>query len=91
VDELSSPTLLNTCEGGSSIALEILRDKLITSECSTYTPAVMTEFFEKTQAAEKKRPGVLAKAFETHPPDAGAHGECNMRLLRFFLRSRSMW
>jgi len=32
-----------------------------------YDPQAFTQFFEKVQAKEKKKPGTLAKAFETHP------------------------
>ena len=34
---------------------------------SGYDPQAFTAFFEKVQAMEKKRPGTLAKAFDTHP------------------------
>lgn len=33
-----------------------------------YDPEAFTEFFEKLQSREKERPGMLAKAFSTHPP-----------------------
>jgi predicted Zn-dependent protease len=33
-----------------------------------YDPSAFVSFFEKIQAMEKKKPGTLAKAFETHPP-----------------------
>ncbi len=33
-----------------------------------YDPTAFISFFEKVQAQEKKRPGLLAKAFSTHPP-----------------------
>jgi hypothetical protein len=33
-----------------------------------YDPQAFPEFFEKVQALEKKKPGFVAKAFETHPP-----------------------
>ena len=33
-----------------------------------YDPNAFTQFFEKLQAREKKKPGTLAKAFSTHPP-----------------------
>jgi predicted Zn-dependent protease len=33
-----------------------------------YDPLAFTAFFEKVDALEKQKPGVLAKAFETHPP-----------------------
>src|SRR6201981_2358902 len=35
---------------------------------SGYDPQAFTAFFEKIQAQEKKKPGALSKAFETHPP-----------------------
>jgi beta-barrel assembly-enhancing protease len=34
---------------------------------SGYDPQAFTAFFEKVQAMEKKKPGTLAKAFDTHP------------------------
>ncbi len=33
-----------------------------------YDPQAFTAFFEKIKAEEKKKPGFLDKAFETHPP-----------------------
>jgi len=33
-----------------------------------YDPQAFVAFFEKIEAQEKKKPGLLAKAFETHPP-----------------------
>lgn len=33
-----------------------------------YDPSAFISFFEKIQAMEKKKPGTLSKAFETHPP-----------------------
>jgi predicted Zn-dependent protease len=33
-----------------------------------YDPQAFPQFFEKIQALEKKKPGFVAKAFETHPP-----------------------
>ena len=33
-----------------------------------YDPQAFPEFFEKVQALEKKKPGFVSKAFETHPP-----------------------
>lgn len=33
-----------------------------------YDPTAYVSFFEKVQAQEKKKPGLLAKAFSTHPP-----------------------
>jgi len=35
-----------------------------------YDPSAFISFFEKIQAMEKKKPGTLAQAFETHPPTA---------------------
>ena len=35
---------------------------------SGYDPQAFTAFFEKIQAQEKKKAGVLAKTFESHPP-----------------------
>jgi beta-barrel assembly-enhancing protease len=35
---------------------------------SGYDPSAFISFFEKIQAMEKKKPGTLSKAFETHPP-----------------------
>jgi beta-barrel assembly-enhancing protease len=32
-----------------------------------YDPSAFVSFFEKIQAMEKKKPGTLAKAFDTHP------------------------
>jgi predicted Zn-dependent protease len=34
---------------------------------SGYDPSAFVSFFEKIQAMEKKKPGTLAKAFDTHP------------------------
>ncbi len=34
---------------------------------SGYDPSAFVSFFEKVQAMEKKKPGTLAKAFDTHP------------------------
>ena len=34
---------------------------------SGYDPQAFTAFFEKVEALEKKKPGTLAKAFDTHP------------------------
>ncbi len=39
-----------------------------------YDPQAFPQFFEKVQALEKKRPGFLAKAFESHPPTPGRMG-----------------
>jgi predicted Zn-dependent protease len=36
-----------------------------------YDPQAFPQFFEKVQALEKKKPGFVAKAFETHPPTPG--------------------
>ena len=33
-----------------------------------YDPQAFVAFFEKIEAQEKKKPGLLAKTFETHPP-----------------------
>jgi predicted Zn-dependent protease len=33
-----------------------------------YDPTAFVDFFEKIQAMEKKKPGSMAKVFETHPP-----------------------
>jgi predicted Zn-dependent protease len=33
-----------------------------------YDPQAFPEFFEKVQALEKKKPGFVSKAFESHPP-----------------------
>jgi predicted Zn-dependent protease len=35
---------------------------------SGYDPQAFTAFFEKIEAQEKKKPGTLSKAFDTHPP-----------------------
>src|SRR5438552_11351109 len=32
-----------------------------------YDPQAFTAFFEKVKTLEKERPGILAKAFQTHP------------------------
>lgn len=42
-----------------------------------YDPQAFTQFFEKVEAKEKKKPGTLAKAFETHPqtPDRMAKSQ----------------
>ncbi len=32
-----------------------------------YDPQAFTAFFEKVKALQKKKPGILAKAFESHP------------------------
>jgi predicted Zn-dependent protease len=37
---------------------------------SGYDPSAFVSFFEKVQAMEKKKPGTLAKAFDTHPQSA---------------------
>jgi predicted Zn-dependent protease len=36
-----------------------------------YDPQAFPQFFEKVQALEKKKPGFVSKAFETHPPTPG--------------------
>jgi len=33
-----------------------------------YDPSAFRSFFEKIQAMERKKPGTISKAFETHPP-----------------------
>ena len=33
-----------------------------------YDPQAFLSFFEKIEAKEKKKPGTIAKVFETHPP-----------------------
>ena len=38
---------------------------------SGYDPQAFPQFFEKVQALEKKKPGFVAKAFESHPPTPG--------------------
>ena len=35
-----------------------------------YDPSAFVSFFEKVQAMEKKKPGTLSKAFDTHPQNA---------------------
>jgi predicted Zn-dependent protease len=35
-----------------------------------YDPSAFVSFFEKLQAMEKKKPGTISKAFETHPQTA---------------------
>ncbi len=35
---------------------------------SGYDPQAFTAFFEKIEAQEKKKPGTLSRAFESHPP-----------------------
>jgi beta-barrel assembly-enhancing protease len=35
-----------------------------------YDPSAFVSFFEKVQALEKKKPGTLSKAFDTHPQNA---------------------
>src|SRR5215470_5656007 len=37
---------------------------------SGYDPSAFVSFFEKVQAMEKKKPGTLAKAFDTHPQNS---------------------
>jgi predicted Zn-dependent protease len=48
-----------------------------------YDPQAFTAFFEKVQALEKKRPGTLAKAFDTHPqtPDRLAKSQHEIQTL----------
>jgi predicted Zn-dependent protease len=33
-----------------------------------YDPTAFVDFFEKLQAAEKRKPGTMAKVFSSHPP-----------------------
>jgi beta-barrel assembly-enhancing protease len=33
-----------------------------------YDPTAFVDFFEKIETLEKRKPGTIAKAFETHPP-----------------------
>ena len=40
-----------------------------------YDPSAFVSFFEKIEAMEKKKPGTLAKTFDTHPPDSGPDRE----------------
>ena len=35
---------------------------------SGYDPEAFTAFFEKIEVLEKKKPGTLSRAFESHPP-----------------------
>jgi predicted Zn-dependent protease len=48
-----------------------------------YDPQAFTAFFEKVQALEKKKPGTLAKAFDTHPqtPDRLAKSQKEIQTL----------
>src|SRR4051794_5389398 len=48
-----------------------------------YDPQAFTAFFEKVQALEKKKPGTLAKAFDTHPqtPDRLAKSQQEIQTL----------
>jgi predicted Zn-dependent protease len=48
-----------------------------------YDPQAFTAFFEKVQALEKKKPGTLAKAFDTHPqtPDRLARSQHEIQTL----------
>lgn len=50
---------------------------------SGYDPQAFTAFFEKVQAMEKKKPGTLAKAFDTHPqtPDRLAKSQQEINTL----------
>jgi len=36
-----------------------------------YDPTAFVDFFEKLEAAEKRKPGTMAKVFSSHPPTAG--------------------
>jgi predicted Zn-dependent protease len=46
-----------------------------------YDPSGFVSFFEKIQAMEKKKPGTLAKAFDTHPqtPDRIEKSQAEIR------------
>ncbi len=48
-----------------------------------YDPQSFISFFEKIEAQEKKKPGVIAKAFESHPmtPDRVAAAQNEMRTI----------
>jgi beta-barrel assembly-enhancing protease len=48
-----------------------------------YDPQAFTSFFEKVQAREKKKPGTLSKAFDTHPqtPDRLAKSQREIQTL----------
>ena len=48
-----------------------------------YDPQAFTAFFEKVEALEKKKPGILAKAFATHPqtPDRTAKSQQEINTL----------
>jgi len=48
-----------------------------------YDPQAFTSFFEKVQAMEKKKPGTIAKAFDTHPqtPDRLAKSQQEIQTL----------
>jgi len=48
-----------------------------------YDPQAFTAFFEKVQALEKKKPGTIAKAFDTHPqtPDRLAKSQQEIQTL----------
>ena len=48
-----------------------------------YDPQAFTAFFEKVQALEKKKPGTLAKAFDTHPqtPDRMSRSQREIQTL----------
>ena len=39
-----------------------------------YDPSAFVSFFEKIQALEKKKPGTISKAFDTHPQSADRIG-----------------
>jgi predicted Zn-dependent protease len=46
-----------------------------------YDPSAFVSFFEKIQAMEKKKPGTLSKAFDTHPqtPDRIEKSQAEIR------------
>jgi predicted Zn-dependent protease len=46
-----------------------------------YDPSAFVSFFEKLQAMEKKKPGTLSKAFDTHPqtPDRIEKSQAEIR------------
>jgi predicted Zn-dependent protease len=48
-----------------------------------YDPSAFVSFFEKLQAMEKKKPGTIAKAFDTHPqtPDRIAKSQEEIRTI----------
>ena len=56
-----------------------------------YDPSAFVSFFEKVQAMEKKKPGTLAKAFDTHPQNADRLHKTQQEIdtVRFFRQSRN--